>query len=396
MESSQPPYRISSLIVKELEETISEAEKQELNDWINASQRHRDLFDQLTNAEYIQKVLRSLQNFDTEKAKQQVFERIGKQERTKLISLSRWIRYGAAAVFFAVVGISAYLYSTKKAPAVPATNISRHERDILILPGTDKAVLTLSDGRSIALDSAKGTIKNELNLPVSNETGKLVYLLDNPANEHLAPLHLLTIGRGGQYQLTLSDGTKVWLNAASSIRFPAFFTGRERRVEISGEAYFEVAHEQEHPFLVSVRGMEVEVLGTYFNTNAYEEEPVMSTTLLEGSVSIHHSNSHAVLKPGQQVRINSAGKIVVESNVDLEEVVAWKNGLFDFNRADIATIMRQISRWYNVEVMYSGKIPPKEFVGKLSRHASLKEVLHLLELSDVHFKVEGKKIIVTP
>ena len=199
MEPSQLPYRISSLIIKELEETISDAEKQELTDWINASPTNRDLFNQLTNPEYLQEAMRSLQNFDKEKGKQQVFERIGQSKKVpKLFSLNHWIRYAAAAVFLAAIGLAIYLNTNKETTTASVTDIARQQPDSLILPGTDKAVLTLSDGRSIVLDSAQGTIKNELNLSVNNETGKIAYLPGKLTKELPAPLHKLTTPRGGQ------------------------------------------------------------------------------------------------------------------------------------------------------------------------------------------------------
>jgi ferric-dicitrate binding protein FerR (iron transport regulator) len=222
----------------------------------------------------------------------------------------------------------------------------------------------------------------------------------------------VSIPKGCQYKVVLSDGSKVWLNAASSIRFPAVFSGKERRVELTGEAYFEVAKDASKPFRIYVsegasgaqRGALVEVLGTYFNINAYSDEQVLKTTLLEGSVKVsplHAStptiHTSRILIPGQQAQITArslhSGGIQVQ-NVDINEVMAWKNNMFNFNRADIQTIMRQIARWYDVEVVYKGAAPVRNFSGKINHSTDLSTVLKILEQSGIRFQLEGKKIIV--
>ncbi|HQW44934.1 MAG TPA: FecR domain-containing protein, partial [Chitinophagaceae bacterium] len=206
--------------------------------------------------------------------------------------------------------------------------------------------------------------------------------------------------RGGQYQVTLSDGTQVWLNAASSIRFPVVFTGTERKVEITGEAYFEVAKNKAMPFKVTAGSSEVEVLGTHFNINSYTDEPYIKTTLLEGSVKVTVPASAAgqsskILQYGQQTAVNKEGKISVLNNADLEEAVAWKNGRFQFKSADLKTILRQISRWYDADVEYRGNVNI-HFTGQLPRNDNVNKVFEKLALTgEVNFKVEGKKIIVT-
>jgi ferric-dicitrate binding protein FerR (iron transport regulator) len=192
----------------------------------------------------------------------------------------------------------------------------------------------------------------------------------------------------------LPDGSRVWLNSASSLKFPTAFTGSERDVELIGEGYFEVARNKAKPFNVKVKDINVAVLGTHFNIMAYNDEAAVKTTLLEGLVRLTHGNVTDMLKPGQQGVINDKGIKIID--VDTDEAVAWKNGFFEFDRVSIQDIMKQLSRWYGTEVTYEGKIPDDEFVGKISRDVKLSQVLHILELSHVRFRIENKKIIVTP
>lgn len=200
---------------------------------------------------------------------------------------------------------------------------------------------------------------------------------------------------GQQREFTLPDGTRVWLNAASSLRFPPAFDGSERVVELDGESYFEVAKNASKPFKVKMRnGVEITVLGTQFNVHAYSDEPI-SATLLEGSIKLQSQQGSAVLKPGQEALVEGLGNVKI-TDADLESAMAWKNGLFQFNRADITTVMKQIEKWYGVEVVYEGKIPEKEFVGKVPRNSDINEVLQILRLSKINFRIEGKKIIVLP
>ncbi|HEY9259959.1 FecR family protein, partial [Chitinophaga sp.] len=206
--------------------------------------------------------------------------------------------------------------------------------------------------------------------------------------------------RSKQYQLVLADGSSVWLNAASSVRFPAAFSGNVRRVEITGEAYFEVApllrNGKKVPFIVSTHGMEVQVLGTHFNVNAYPDERTIKTTLLEGSVIVTKGKTKQLLKPGEQARLDPGNNLVLYKDVDTDREIAWKNGYFSFDQADLSSVMRQISRWYDVDIVYAGQVPDRHFGGEISRTSRVSEVLKILEESKVHFKIEEKRIIVLP
>jgi ferric-dicitrate binding protein FerR (iron transport regulator) len=202
--------------------------------------------------------------------------------------------------------------------------------------------------------------------------------------------------RGGQYQLVLNDGSKVWLNSASSLSFPAVFKGKTREVEITGEAYFEVAKNAKMPFKVKVNNTVVEVFGTHFNIMAYNDEAEMTTTLLEGSVKISNKQYTNMLKPGQQATINHNGPIRVTDEPDADDAIAWKEGIFQFRDADLEAIMRQAARWYDVQVSFAGKIPSKEFTGRISRNVKASELMGMLKYMGVNFKIEDKHITVLP
>ncbi|MGV3766030.1 MAG: FecR family protein [Chitinophagaceae bacterium] len=268
-----------------------------------------------------------------------------------------------------------------------------------IVPGGNKATLTLADGSTVLLDDAgNGVLATQGNAIVKkNADGEVAYDLNaHPATGAATVYNTINTPRGGQYKLTLPDGTKVWLNAATLLRFPTTFTGVERKVELEGEAYFEVAANKKMPFRVQSAAQTIEVLGTHFNINTYKEEADVRTTLLEGSVKVVSplTPEGKVLVPGQQSLLvpGKAGISVAEVNV--EEVVAWKNGLFIFNKASLETIMHQVARWYDVEVEYRGRVTEDVFVGKLNRSENVQEVLRILELNKVKFHIEGRKIIV--
>lgn len=321
----------------------------------------------------------------------------------KNIILWHKLRWAAAAVFFLIFfsGIY-YFFKTSKLLAVNQNISIKKDKGKGLLPGSNKAVLVLADGSTIILDStANGTIANQgatkiIKLP----SGKLVY---HSADENAQNISYNTLStpRGGQYQVTLVDGTIIWLNSGSSLRYPTAFIGKERRVEISGEAYFEVAKNIHQPFKIKINlstgeGGEVEVLGTHFNINAYDNETTVRTTLFEGSVKINRSTGNAQIKPGQQFQSGLSGEIKIINDADLEEVIAWKEGRFQFENADINYVMRQLERWYDIEVKYNEK-NAHHFSGTISRNVNMLKVLSMLELTgEVNFNVEGKNVFVLP
>lgn len=304
-----------------------------------------------------------------------------------------WTRVAAAVILF-LAGASYWIFDKKGDPKVKVGKVT--EIQSRILPGKNQALLTTGDGSTIILDSQQnGTLIQQGNTKLNKQGGVLIYnVSDSSRPGSSVVFNTLSTPRGGQYAVVLSDGSKVWLNAASSLHFPTTFAGSQRGVELTGEAYFEVAKNKEKPFQVKVGEMKVNVLGTHFNINAYSDESSIKTSLLEGSVKITRGNASGILKPGEQAVLNNKEDKVEITNANLDEAMAWKNGLFQFEGADINNIMREIGRWYNVEIVYTGKIPMRRFVGKISRNAQLADVLQILELSNVKFTVVGNKIIV--
>jgi transmembrane sensor len=304
----------------------------------------------------------------------------------------------AAAVFIAVLSISILWFTGKNKLQQNAGQnqpVANHTKKQSIQPGSDKAILTLSDGSTITLDSVgNSTINSQGNTAISSKNGKVIYAKAGVAATEQV-FNTIATPRGGQYQVVLSDGTQVWLNASSSLHYPVVFNSNERKVELTGEAYFEVAKNASHPFIVNVKDVNVKVLGTHFNIMSFDDEDRIATTLLEGAVNVTKRNESVLMKPGQQIRYYNNGKTEIKNDVDVEEVVAWKNGKFHFADADIKTIMRQLSRWYNIDVSYAGNIPQTMFGGIIGRKQNVNELLKLFELTGkVHFKIEGTKITV--
>lgn len=309
-----------------------------------------------------------------------------------------WRRLAVAASLLLVLSAGAWLL-WRSNTGRPQTDVTQVQHTVV--PGGQRALLTLSDGTVIPLDSAaNGTLARQGNMNILKlDSGRLAY---SPAASEAAGatvFNTLATPRGGQFRVILPDGSRVWLNAASSIRYPTTFTGKERRVELSGEAYFEVEGNSNTPFKVALNGGgEVLVLGTHFNINAYNDEELQKTTLLEGAVVVAVAGRRQMLRPGEQAQVqpaNASAGITVRQT-DVEEAVAWKNGYFQFNQADLRAVMRQIARWYDVEISYEGPVPERKFWGDISREANIADVLKVLETSRVHFRIEGKKIIVTP
>lgn len=304
----------------------------------------------------------------------------------------------AAAVIIGMLSLGSYFFlnTTHGEHSMAQTgNLTVGKNDVV--PGKNKAVLTLADGSSILLDSSQnGILATQGNTKVSKLNGSLSYHNISKSKTPETLYNTISTPNGGDYQLILADGSKVWLNAASSLRFPANFVGSERKVELTGEAYFEVAKNAAMPFKVKLSGMEVEVLGTHFNINSYADESAIRTTLLEGSIKINRPNASSLLKPGQQALMDKNGKVSVINDADLDEAVAWKDGKFQFDRADIQNVMRQLARWYNIDVEYKGTVE-SHFGGTISRDVNLSKVLGMLHLTgEVKFQVQDKKVIVMP
>jgi len=301
-----------------------------------------------------------------------------------------WLRIAAAAAVIVLMAAGLFYYQYPKFNQ----QVSVVQQDIG--PGGNKAYLTLSDGKKISLtDAANGAIARQAGITITKtEDGQLIYSIGH--NEHTGTTttvyNTIETPKGGQYRIQLPDGTEVWLNAQSSLRYPTSFKKlEERRVEFSGEGYFQVAKDKAHPFIVKSSGQILKVLGTHFNINSYADEPDTKTTLLEGSVQL---NGQTILKPGQQATLPISGKISI-SQIDVDEVVAWKNGKFNFADENIESIMRKLGRWYNLEVSYVGAPPTETFTASIGRFDNISKILDKLSYTNnVHFKIEGRRVMV--
>lgn len=312
-----------------------------------------------------------------------------------------WPRISVAAAIFILLGLGGY-FVFNKAVERPVVFIEKTPLTNKLVPGGEKAVLTLSNGNQIILDSAgKGTLAQQGNIKVIKlNNGQLSYN-SSPDKPGEMLYNTISTPRGGQYQVVLADGSKVWLNAASSLRFPVSFVGDKRTVTLSGEGYFEVAHNADKPFVVAANGMEVEVLGTHFNINAYPDEAAMKTTLLEGSVRVSKDNTGKMISPGEQATIerngNAGNQEISVRQVDVDAVTAWKDGRFVFKGDNIQSVMRQLARWYDAEISYEENVTNEEFVGVInrSRYDNISGILGMMEKTGaVSFTVEGRHITV--
>jgi transmembrane sensor len=305
----------------------------------------------------------------------------------------RQLSIAASILIFFTAGIFFYVIKSEPARQAAVKNVAKPD----LTPGGNKAILTLSNGQSIVLNGAKnGTLAKQGNTDINKLSGGAISYqgASNIAAADAVIYNTASTPRGGQFQFILSDGTKVWLNSASSIKFPVAFNGNERKVELTGEAYFEVAHDAKRPFRVVSNQQQVEVLGTHFNINAYNDEDVINTTLLEGSVKVTSANTAITIVPGQQAQFKN-GKINV-ATVNVDDAVAWKNGLFNFNNNSIEEVMKQLARWYDVDIKYEGQLPSRRFSGEISRNVNASQILDILSFKKIHYRIEGKSIIVMP
>lgn len=341
---------------------------------------------------------------DEEVSEEEVYNRIWyrlEKSRNNGISLKKnsnysWLKIAAVLV----IACTTFVWYLKKPDTVKSVvNTLAVKPPVVILPGKNKAYLTLANGQHIILnDVQNGKLATQSGIQVTkSKEGMLVYQIKpqhhEQSNNPIPEWNTIITPRGGQYQLVLADGTKVWLNAASSLTFTAAFTGKERRVKLVGEAYFEVAKNVKQPFVVETSEQEIKVLGTHFNVQAYTEEQKITTSLLEGKVNILSGGKVAYLQPGEEVVNQFNGRLQI-NQVEVEERIAWKNGFFKFNNAGIKEVMQQIARWYNIKVTYAGDLPLRQFNGTISRQVGIKEVLNMLKYTGIQFKIEGDQITV--
>jgi ferric-dicitrate binding protein FerR (iron transport regulator) len=404
--------RLQELAKKYLDGTATEAEKEALHSWYdtaNDEELEMVFINRNETTEHIQdrilvgikqKMITGQGEFDQQEEKPSV----------PMIKRKRPAVWLAAAAVTGIIAFGAWFFMYQYNNTQPLANKEKatpapQQHDVQ--PGSDKARLQLADGTVMVLEEVKdGDIQTANGITIKKQNGQLVYDASASTQNGGVSYNMITTPRGGQYHVVLPDGSKVWLNASSTLRFPTAFEGKERRVQLTGEAYFEVAKNRNMPFIATTNNTEIEVLGTHFNVNAYSDEDAIRTTLLEGSVKVGNRQSaiannqstakrnSVILKPGEQAVVTGNSPLTIDHSPDIEEAIAWKNGMFQFNETGIPAIMRQVSRWYNVEIAYEGALPNRYFSGEIPRNVSLSKMLQLLELSDVHYRMEGNRIIV--
>ncbi len=321
-------------------------------------------------------------------------------------NVRRVVVYSGIAASLIALGMIWWFRPITRAAKLEVSNIKTENN---IIPGSNKAVLILPNGSQIVLDNShSGQIAQQGNTAFHKSGGTLtVSFLNNsgikkqtqpgPDLSEKMEEALIATPRGGQFELVLPDGSKVWLNSASSLRFPTVFKGKQRTVELTGEGYFEITKNAKMPFVVSVQQMKIAVLGTHFNVMSYADEKAINTTLLEGAVNVSSGTLMKRLEPGMQASLHRNEPQLTVAQADVQKTMAWKNGLFEFDNTDLPTIMRQLARWYDIEIIYEIKPDNTTFGGSISRSLNLTEVINLLEANgNNHFKIENKKVFVLP
>ncbi len=327
-------------------------------------------------------------DIDYEQAYQQI--RPVPPPRRAVITLKR---VAVAAAFVLLVGVTYWMAVRRQTAKQP--ELAQQALPAIIAPGGNKAVLTLADGSVVTLDSAGKQVIRQGGVAIQQQNGQLSYA--SQPTDGSVHFNKLTTPRGGQFKIVLPDGTRVWLNSASMLRYPTAFTGTERSVELDGQGYFEVAANAQQPFKVKVHDMEVQVLGTDFDIMAYRDETTINTTLLTGSIQVKEGNAKQLLRPGQQAVMNNLDHQLTVRTANIREVTAWKNGLFVFNDMALPAILREVARWYDVEIVYKTSPGAELYGGGIGRNLQLADILALLEGNGYnHFRIEGRKVIVLP
>ncbi|WEK18642.1 MAG: FecR family protein [Candidatus Pedobacter colombiensis] len=390
-------FNISLLIALHLRGQLSEQEQTDLTAWLEASATNRAYFDELVDEQAMPAKLVAFNKVDKTAIWNKALKGMndGPDRKPKVYQLRRYAAIAAALLM--VSAIAVFLFSKHRGATLMENNLVNRG---VVIPGGNKAYLTLSDGKTISLtDASNGQLAEQAGISIQKTAdGELVYKVAKKQTA-VGKINTVTTPKGGQYQIVLPDGTRVWLNAASTLSFPITFTDQTNRlVELKGEAYFEVSKNKAKPFIVKSDEQQVEVLGTHFNINAYHDEESTKTTLLEGSVKVAGKGmfgDEVVLKPNEQsILVGNKFSVIP---VDPEMAIDWKNGYFSFNKESLPAIMRKISRWYDVEIVYQDNYTGNDFTGIVSRKKQVTEVLDLLELTGlVHFKIEGRRITVMP
>ncbi|MFB6455125.1 FecR family protein [Chitinophaga sp. Hz27] len=371
--------------------TITEQERLSWEKWCNDTSL--EAFNEMLHEAFPERTFAKGQLLDHRQAAiEALLDAAERREEVPVMPISRW-RWAAAAAVILVAGATWWYNSPK-----PTVVIDNFQAAAKIQPGRQGAMLTLANGQQVLLDSlGNGVITAQQGTNLLMDSGKLKYDVLKNENSSIA-WNTITTPRSRQFTLVLPDGSVLWMNAASSVRFPVSFVGNERRIEVSGEVYLEVAQQANRPFFVSLPNQTtVAVLGTSFNISAYNDDKNITATLLTGSINVAAAGDKITLKPGQQALVNENGnQVSINTSPDLSKVMAWKNRLFNFEGANIKDVMKQLSRWYDIEVVYEGTPPNIDFGGKLSMDMSLDGVLHALKDAEVHFKIDGRQLTILP
>lgn len=392
-----PDKELAIIILKSAYASLTQEEQDKLSAWLNASEANQAKYQELIDSEQLrQKMAHYARRNENEALHfQTILQSVNKKTRVYPIHFFRKYRWAVAIIVFMAAGAWWLTRNNVQKNSLAVTN----EPPKPIVPGTTGAILILDDGSQLVLDSmGNGIVATQEGAQIQLKDGQLAYEETDAGKENLV-YNTLATPKGREFKIVLPDGTNAWLNSGSSIRYPIRFRSKERLVYITGEVYFEVAHNKSAPFLVKINtpagdAGTVEVLGTHFNINAYEN--VYRTTLLEGSVKVRTATDRELLLRPNQQAIATPTSLSIDRSPDIDKVMAWRRGFFNFDNVGLQEVMQQLARWYDIEVAYQGAVPDITFAGELSRGMTWSGVLRALEESKVHFKTEGRKIIILP
>jgi transmembrane sensor len=392
MSKEQDPFWKAELISRYLRGDLNYEEHEQFRKWLEEDVAHQKLLESLENEETVARELHFFSSVDKQVAWQNVTRKIHESPQQRSRPFVKYWRSVAAAMLVGLLSYVAFEYTyINKRSKFAKMDAPVEKNDIL--PGGNKATLTLADGSVVFLEElTNGMVKEENGIRISKKDGQVVYEILNQEGSGEITYNTIRTPVGGQYHVVLPDGSKVWLNSESSLYFPTAFTGSQRIVALTGEGYFEIAKNEKMPFLVKASKTTVEVLGTHFNLMSYANEGASRATLMEGSVKVSNGTNNRIISPGEQAVI---GDHIQVKSVDPDEAVAWKNGFFQFESQSLSSILRQLKRWYGVEVENEELIPNKHFTAVISRNTPLDQVLKMLEMSgELKFRVDGKKIVI--
>jgi transmembrane sensor len=393
MEKTEHDLYVAELIGKLLTGDISLEEDLWLKEWVDESAANRAYFEKLTDHTYLEEKLYVWNTIDNQKAWEKLEGRLEAKETASRFNYLSLLKYAAIVLLFLTVAIVLYRENNKQVKKIAEQPLAQSQ----IKPGSNHAILILGNGQKVALKKhAQLAINENDGTAVSNQNDVLAYKHDEQSsNDQKLIYNTIVVPRGGEYRLILADGSKIWMNSASTLRYPTSFSGNERRVYLTGEAYFEVAKNTRMPFIVKTNKTEVQVLGTHFNVMAYDDESNSKTTLLEGAVRVQSAAVVNIIKPGQQAIVDNQGQQKITSDINIDEEIAWKNGLFIFKDTGIKEIMQQAARWYDIDVVYEGKVPVIQFSGQMSRKVDFAGFSTILKYAGLHFNIKGKTVTVT-